>query len=270
MGNRYSTPPNQALAEMMRDDLEAQPLRGFAGEMATPHKDSPPPPAPEPLHIPPPDWRAELAEREARERAARPPREPDPPPREDTERYPARPGPQGPRRDTEHRRGPRVAGQPGRRRHREPRMTSATIAGTACQERDIGAHYHHRSGRLTAAESFDWLIPDLPADGVPVDVAHDGQAIGRLVFGELDDDGRLGAVAVIDDGDWLLDYPGDVYYSPQLLVAGPGVRTRAVSIADAAALVSLGLTDSPATVGAAGHHLARRRALERRPLGAGR
>jgi hypothetical protein len=127
-------------------------------------------------------------------------------------------------------------------------MTAATVFGLACAERDIGAHYRH--GRLASAESFDRLHLTLPADGVPVDLGHDHEPIGRMTFGELDTSGRLRAVAVIDDADWLLGYDGDVFLSPEMLVVGEGVRSRSVSIADVAGLVSLGLTTNPATLAA--------------------
>jgi hypothetical protein len=128
-------------------------------------------------------------------------------------------------------------------------MTAATITGIACAEDDTAAQYH-RSGRLASAESFRELIPDLPAAGVPVDLEHNGDSIGQLVHGELDADGRLHATAVVNDADWLLDYDGEIFYSPELICIGEGVATRAVSIASHAALTGLSITTTPATVGA--------------------
>lgn len=128
-------------------------------------------------------------------------------------------------------------------------MTAATVVGIACAEDDVGAQYF-RGGRLERAESFRKLIPEIPSGGVPIDVEHGGQPVGEMVHAELDSGGRLGVVAVVEDGDWLLGYGGPVYFSPELLTIAPGVHTRAVAIADAAALVSLSLTDSPATISA--------------------
>jgi hypothetical protein len=133
-------------------------------------------------------------------------------------------------------------------------MTAVTIAGIACAERDVGAHYH-RSGRLAKAESFNEIDLSLPDEGVALDLDHDHRPIGKLVHGEVDLAGRLGLVCVVDDGDWLLDYDGPVYYSPEMLLVGPGVHTRSVAIADTAALVSIGLTTDPATVAALPVHV---------------
>jgi hypothetical protein len=128
-------------------------------------------------------------------------------------------------------------------------MTSATIVGVACGEDDVGCQYN-RSGTVASAESFRELSLDLPAGGVPVDIEHDGPAIGELIHAEIDAGGRLHATAVIPNADWLLGYEGKVYYSPTLISVGPGVRSRRVAIADAAGLLALALTSSPATVGA--------------------
>jgi hypothetical protein len=127
-------------------------------------------------------------------------------------------------------------------------VTVCTVYGIAAAERDLAAYYN-RHGRLTGAHSIDELIPDLPDDGITVTVDHDDSLpVGRLVHGELDQDGRLLAVAVVDN--WIADYPTAIYWSAELLAVGDGVRTRSRFVADAAALTGLTVTDSPATIAA--------------------
>jgi hypothetical protein len=64
--SRLSFQPNEALVEMMANDREDEPLGGYAGELLRPPVPEPePPPAPLPVRIPPVDWRAEEAERDA-------------------------------------------------------------------------------------------------------------------------------------------------------------------------------------------------------------
>lgn len=133
-------------------------------------------------------------------------------------------------------------------------MSAATIAGYACSEGDVGAQYH-RSGAVRSCESFDTMIEDLDDDGVAIDTEHDHQAVGVVTHAEIDTAGKLGVVGVIADGEWLLDFPHPVFYSPELLVIGEGVRTRAVSIASHAALLGVSLVTNPATIGAHPIHI---------------
>jgi hypothetical protein len=122
---------------------------------------------------------------------------------------------------------------------------TATIYGTVCGERDIAVYSDG------SAESFDRLIAELPDDGVKLTIGHDADLeIGELVFGEIDRAGILRCTCVIDDSDWLLDYPADVFYSAELIVAGEGVATRSRFVADAAALTGLSLVSDPATLAA--------------------
>lgn len=133
-----------------------------------------------------------------------------------------------------------------RRRERGPTQP-VTIFGRACSADDVAVHYN-RYGGIRKAESFRLLIPDLPPGGVVVDLEHRGQSIGALVYAEADGAGQLDAVVVVDDADCLRDYAGPVYFSPTMLTVGDGVSRSSVAIADAAALIALALTDSPATL----------------------
>jgi hypothetical protein len=54
-------PPNDALTQLMLAEHERN---GGEREAPRPFVEEPPPPAPEPFRIPPPDWRAEEQERE--------------------------------------------------------------------------------------------------------------------------------------------------------------------------------------------------------------
>jgi hypothetical protein len=120
---------------------------------------------------------------------------------------------------------------------------SCAVYGRACAERDLASY---DDGRL---ESFDRLIPDLPDDGIRVTIGHDPNLeVGRLVHGEITKDGALTCACVVDD--WLVDYPDPVYFGPELLVIGDGVRTRSRFVADAAALTGLSLVTTPATLAA--------------------
>jgi hypothetical protein len=57
------TMPSPALQEIMAREEADTPFGGWGGEELL-RNDAPPPPAPEPLRIDPPDWEAELAEEE--------------------------------------------------------------------------------------------------------------------------------------------------------------------------------------------------------------
>jgi len=122
---------------------------------------------------------------------------------------------------------------------------SVTLTGACCRERDTAATYT-RWGRLDTAETFDVLVEELP-DEVEVRVGHGGERIGRMVWGEIDDAGQVNVVAVVDD-DTILEVPGPVYWSADLLTAGRGI-TRRRAIADVAALTGLAVTTATASHG---------------------
>jgi hypothetical protein len=124
---------------------------------------------------------------------------------------------------------------------------STTIWGTASKIGAIAAGYS-RWGELVDAHSYDELAVELPEGGVSVDLDHDDQAIGRLVYGEIAEDGRLNCVAVLDD-DTIRQVEQDVFWSPTFVMVGD-VRHRSY-IAREAQLLGLSLTLSPATLGAA-------------------
>jgi hypothetical protein len=124
---------------------------------------------------------------------------------------------------------------------------TCTIWGTAAAERDVAAYYTRR-GYLAEAEAFERLAEELPDDGVTITVDHGGEQVGELVFGEIDAAGRLGIVGVLHD-DTILSITEPIYFSPELLVVGEGVRTRSRSIADLAGLIGMALTSDPAGLG---------------------
>jgi hypothetical protein len=68
--------------------------------------------------------------------------------------------------------------------------------------------------------------------------------IGDLVHIELDTDGRLHCVAVLDDADYITD-EGNLYFSPDYIAYGTGLREH-VFTAELATITGLAVTPSPA------------------------
>lgn len=123
---------------------------------------------------------------------------------------------------------------------------TCTAYGTACAEHDVASYPSPVTGRIREAHSFDRLVPELN-DPVIVTIAHDAKLpCGVLVDGEINSRGELRAITVCDD--WVLDYDGPLYFSAELLMIGPGIKTRSRFIADVAGLAGLSITDSPAVV----------------------
>jgi hypothetical protein len=127
----------------------------------------------------------------------------------------------------------------------------ATVWGVATQIGGLAAAYS-ATGGVAAAHSFDDLALELPEDGVPVDLDHDQVARGELAYAELATDGRLHAVAVLDDGDWLEPVleEREVFFSSLLELRGRSIDTSDTYIAREARLLGLSLTLDPATLGA--------------------
>lgn len=123
---------------------------------------------------------------------------------------------------------------------------SVTVWGVATAAGEPSAH-RDRFGQLTDAHMYRRFDPQLPADGIDVDLDHDGQQAGTLVYGEVDRAERVNLVSVIDDGDWLLELDRPVYYSPVLDMRG--CSGDHVYVADSATIIGLSLTLTPARVG---------------------
>lgn len=126
-------------------------------------------------------------------------------------------------------------------------MKPTTVWGCATQIGGIAAE-HDRLGRVVAGHSYRELSLEL-GDGLVVDLAHDHEPRGELVYGEVARDDRVNCVAVMEiDADVFDQLEEPIYFSPELLMIGD-VDKRSY-IARTAELLSLGLTSSPATLGA--------------------
>jgi len=124
--------------------------------------------------------------------------------------------------------------------------TVCTVWGTAAAEGDCAATYHR--GRMTSAHSIDHLDADLPVDGVLVDVDHDRDfTIGRVVYGEITESGRLDVVAVVDSA-VLANADRPVHWSAELACIRAKGAGRSF-IADRAKLTRLALVYDPAVIG---------------------
>jgi hypothetical protein len=105
------------------------------------------------------------------------------------------------------------------------------------------------NGVRIGGHALPWgLDCQLPKAGVPVDLDHDGHAVGHAVHLEISD-GRVHAVAVISDpdvADFLATDDRAVYWSSTFRCIGAGDRYW---LASRARVTSLALTYSPAAVG---------------------
>ncbi len=94
---------------------------------------------------------------------------------------------------------------------------ASTIRGLACER--------SATGRIIGGHSYDDLALELPDDGVPVDLDHDGEPLGRLIYGEIAKGGGVDVVAVLDN-DRIQQVEHDVFFSPLLMMIGDGVNER--------------------------------------------
>ena len=124
---------------------------------------------------------------------------------------------------------------------------SVTVWGAATGPNQPAAHYN-RWGQLTDAHSYRTFNPELPAGGINVDCDHDGVKVGTLVYAEIAPDERVRCVAVIDDGERLLELDQPLYWSATLDMRG--CSGDIVYVADEARIIGLSLTLTPATVSA--------------------
>jgi hypothetical protein len=107
------------------------------------------------------------------------------------------------------------------------------------------------SGEVAGGHAYDEIELELPERGLAVDLDHDGQRRGEVVYGEVAKDGRINVVAVLDEGDWLDQVEEPVYFSPELTMIGGSVGNGKTSyIARIAELRSLALTLDPLGLGA--------------------
>jgi hypothetical protein len=127
-------------------------------------------------------------------------------------------------------------------------MTPTTVWGVAAATGDASAHYS-RTGRLESAHTINEIDLELPADRIRVTISHDPNLeVGDLVHAELDADGYLRCVAVLDD-DRLLGYEGDLFFSPDYMAYGSNLRSRAFTV-ERATVTGLAITPSPAGLAA--------------------
>jgi hypothetical protein len=121
-----------------------------------------------------------------------------------------------------------------------------TVYGTASGTNEISCH-RNRYGHVTGAHAFDDISPELPDNGVPVDLGHDPtNIIGKMVYGEITEQGALNIVTVLD-GDELTRITEPVFFSPLMTHAG-AMRHRH-HVAPMVWLESVALTFDTARVG---------------------
>lgn len=109
---------------------------------------------------------------------------------------------------------------------------------------------HFRNGRYDQAWAIDDMSTRLPAGGLEVDLDHDPQLrVGTASYIEIDENGCMGAVCLIDDGEWLLDLDRHIYFSGSYMSAcenrGGHVRIVHEAVLDG---LSLGLHPANTTL----------------------
>jgi hypothetical protein len=129
-------------------------------------------------------------------------------------------------------------------------MSACTIWGTAAVVGETSALYDDL-GRLEEARTYDAITLDLPAAGLDLDISHDhDRVIGPVVHAELERD-RVDVVAVVQDGDWLLDLDTPLYFSAELELRGaPDQLHGRIAHARTATLIGVALTTATARLGA--------------------
>jgi hypothetical protein len=127
-----------------------------------------------------------------------------------------------------------------------------TVWGDAGGPRTI-AEERRRWGAIelhAGAHSYDSLSLELPADGVIVDLDHDGQPVGSLVHAELGADDRLRCVAVVDERLERAFEEREVFFSPKMAMYGKGIDQSDTYIAREGELLGLSLTFATKRLGA--------------------
>lgn len=120
---------------------------------------------------------------------------------------------------------------------------TATIWGFAGGTDDIAVKYH-RNGAIASAHSARQISTELPGE-IAITAGHDGPRIGVLTFAELDQDGELRCVGVVDGR--LADWPDPLFWSGEWRVQGAGLYRRAF-IAEEATLEGLAVCEHPASL----------------------
>jgi hypothetical protein len=125
-------------------------------------------------------------------------------------------------------------------------MSATTISAVLGRLGGISARYDFY-GQLVDAQAFDDLDGEL--GGTTLDVDHNGEQVGELVYVEVSPENQIGLVAVVD-GDWpfTAEAEGPLYISGEYVTRG---RSSAgpTYIAKQATLRSAAVTWTPARTG---------------------
>ena len=128
-------------------------------------------------------------------------------------------------------------GLPARRESHEPYGL-----GPVAKLRDAAAKYD-RYGRITEAYTFDEFELELP-DEFKITVDHEPNVVvGELGHAELDKDGVLHAVAVVDER--LAGWDGDLFWSGEWIADG-APRSKRICTGLKGELTGLSIVQSPA------------------------
>ena len=121
-------------------------------------------------------------------------------------------------------------------------MTATTVFGVAAR---IGTPVEIRSGsgRFLGAYAVDDYELDL--DGVGIDLDHDRQAVGEIVYSEITREGQLAVVGVLDD-DTLSRVEQPIYFSGSYAPEGGRDPLKRSFVVPCARVVGMSLTLSPA------------------------
>jgi hypothetical protein len=101
-------------------------------------------------------------------------------------------------------------------------------------------------GRVSGSHSFEDL--DLVLGSSAIDVDHDGEKAGEIVFAEITPHDQLAVVGVLDDGAWLIEVEQPVYLSGAYEMRGDVLHSSYV--AREAQLLGCALTLEPANLDA--------------------
>jgi hypothetical protein len=125
-------------------------------------------------------------------------------------------------------------------------MSATTISAVLGKLGGISAHYN-AFGELTDAQAFDELDSELA--GTVLDIDHNHEPAGEVVYVEISPENRIGLVAVVD-GEWIHEAANEnpVYVSGEYVMrsrssAGP------TYVAELGTLVGAAVTWTPARIG---------------------
>jgi hypothetical protein len=125
-------------------------------------------------------------------------------------------------------------------------MSATTISAVLGKLGGISAHYN-AFGELTDAQAFDDLDSELA--GTVLDVDHNHEPVGEVVYVEVSPENWIGLVGVVD-GDWIQEAANEnpVYVSGEYVMRGRSSAGPSY-IAELGSMVGAGLTWTPARVG---------------------